>query len=298
MGTTIAELGNRNRPLDMIVYKKDGKEFLLMSNNSRGVMKIPTDGFADAAEHHQAASADKAGVRLRDGRGDEGRGAARPARRDQHDRARAHRRRRPQPGRRRAALSECAIDVGLRMMRTSRARSSLAALFFFAACGGVGGSAARSRATAAHRAQHRTRRGRRSTSSDVPRAAAARARRHSIRARRGRRSSRRRSAPISRRCSASTRSTDGRVRFTPMFPLDPGRQYHVTFTPPGARADHRDGRPARDGHDADDGGGAGVSDGGRRSRESAAALHPFLGADGHARAGSTTSTCSTSRARR
>src|SRR5688572_22143895 len=36
MGTTIAELGNRNRPLDMIVYKKDGKEFLLMSNNSRG----------------------------------------------------------------------------------------------------------------------------------------------------------------------------------------------------------------------------------------------------------------------
>jgi hypothetical protein len=26
---------------------------------------------------------------------------------------------------------------------------------------------------------------------------------------------------------------DGRVRFTPMFPLDRGRQYHVTFTPPG-----------------------------------------------------------------
>lgn len=49
MGTTIAELGNRNRPLDMIVYRKGGKEFLLMSNNSRGVMKIPTDGFADAA---------------------------------------------------------------------------------------------------------------------------------------------------------------------------------------------------------------------------------------------------------
>jgi hypothetical protein len=48
LGTTIAELGNRNRPLDMIVYKKDGKEFLLMSNNSRGVMKIPTDGFGTA----------------------------------------------------------------------------------------------------------------------------------------------------------------------------------------------------------------------------------------------------------
>ena len=25
-GTTIAELGNRNRPLDMIVYQKDGKD--------------------------------------------------------------------------------------------------------------------------------------------------------------------------------------------------------------------------------------------------------------------------------
>ena len=49
MGTTIAELGNRNRPLDMIVYKKDGQEFLLMSNTSRGVMKIPTDGFGAAA---------------------------------------------------------------------------------------------------------------------------------------------------------------------------------------------------------------------------------------------------------
>ena len=46
MGTTIAELGNGNRPIDMILYKKDGKEFLLMSNTSRGVMKIPTDRFA------------------------------------------------------------------------------------------------------------------------------------------------------------------------------------------------------------------------------------------------------------
>src|SRR5918993_2979826 len=29
---------------------------------------------------------------------------------------------------------------------------------------------------------------------------------------------------------------DGRIRFTPMFPLDAGRQYHVTFTPPGGEA--------------------------------------------------------------
>jgi hypothetical protein len=44
-GVTIAELGNGNRPIDMIVYKKDGKDFLLMSNTSRGVMKIPTAEF-------------------------------------------------------------------------------------------------------------------------------------------------------------------------------------------------------------------------------------------------------------
>lgn len=39
-GTTIAELGNRNRPLDMVVYKKDNKDFALMANSARGVMKI------------------------------------------------------------------------------------------------------------------------------------------------------------------------------------------------------------------------------------------------------------------
>jgi hypothetical protein len=42
-GTTVAELGNRNRPLDMIVYEKDGKTWLLMANNNRGVMKISTE---------------------------------------------------------------------------------------------------------------------------------------------------------------------------------------------------------------------------------------------------------------
>jgi hypothetical protein len=42
LGSTIAELGMGNNPLDMIVYKKDGKEFFLMSNDRRGVMKLPT----------------------------------------------------------------------------------------------------------------------------------------------------------------------------------------------------------------------------------------------------------------
>lgn len=41
-GTTVAELGNRNRPYDMIVYEKDGESWLLMANSARGVMKIST----------------------------------------------------------------------------------------------------------------------------------------------------------------------------------------------------------------------------------------------------------------
>ena len=42
-GKTVAELGNQNKPLDMIVYEKDGKQYLLLANSNRGVMKINTD---------------------------------------------------------------------------------------------------------------------------------------------------------------------------------------------------------------------------------------------------------------
>lgn len=43
VGTTIAELGNRNRPLDMIIYQNGGTDYILMSNSSRGVMKLSTE---------------------------------------------------------------------------------------------------------------------------------------------------------------------------------------------------------------------------------------------------------------
>jgi hypothetical protein len=46
-GTTVAELGNRNNPLDMVVYNKDDKTYVLMANTARGVMKIDTTGIAD-----------------------------------------------------------------------------------------------------------------------------------------------------------------------------------------------------------------------------------------------------------
>ncbi|MEK7831925.1 MAG: hypothetical protein AAB401_12605 [Acidobacteriota bacterium] len=61
MGKTIAELGNRNRPLDMIVYQKDGKSYILMANSSRGVMKITTENI-DKAEAIKARVADKQGL--------------------------------------------------------------------------------------------------------------------------------------------------------------------------------------------------------------------------------------------
>jgi hypothetical protein len=42
-GTTVAELGNMNSPIDMISYEKDSKTYLLIANTSRGVMKVTTD---------------------------------------------------------------------------------------------------------------------------------------------------------------------------------------------------------------------------------------------------------------
>lgn len=61
-GTTIAELGNRNRPLDMIVYKKGGKDFVLIANNARGIMKISGESLA-TNEGITSRIADKAGVK-------------------------------------------------------------------------------------------------------------------------------------------------------------------------------------------------------------------------------------------
>lgn len=43
-GKTVAELGNRNRPLDMISYSKGGTNYLLLANSSRGVMKVDLTG--------------------------------------------------------------------------------------------------------------------------------------------------------------------------------------------------------------------------------------------------------------
>ena len=60
-GKTIAELGNRNRPIDMIVYQKEGKDYLLLANSSRGIMKIATDGI-EKQDSIESKIGDKAGL--------------------------------------------------------------------------------------------------------------------------------------------------------------------------------------------------------------------------------------------
>src|SRR5262249_23921413 len=61
-GTTVAELGNRNRPLSMIVYNKGGKDYLLTANSARGVMKAPLEGL-DKIEGITSPVRDKAGLK-------------------------------------------------------------------------------------------------------------------------------------------------------------------------------------------------------------------------------------------
>ncbi|MFL5341852.1 MAG: hypothetical protein ACJ8F7_17030 [Gemmataceae bacterium] len=60
-GVTVAELGNMNQPLDMVVYQKDGKTFVLMANTKHGVIKVDTTGI-DKAEPITTRINGKAGL--------------------------------------------------------------------------------------------------------------------------------------------------------------------------------------------------------------------------------------------
>ena len=42
-GVTIADLGSGNQPLDMVPYKKDGHEFILIANSKYGLLKLKAD---------------------------------------------------------------------------------------------------------------------------------------------------------------------------------------------------------------------------------------------------------------
>lgn len=45
-GVTIADLGSGNQPLDMVPYKKDGHEYILIANTTFGVVKLHADTLA------------------------------------------------------------------------------------------------------------------------------------------------------------------------------------------------------------------------------------------------------------
>ena len=49
-GKTVAELGNRNSPLDMVSYTKNGKTYILLANSNRAMMKIDAAEVADFGE--------------------------------------------------------------------------------------------------------------------------------------------------------------------------------------------------------------------------------------------------------
>ena len=61
-GTTVAELGNRNRPLDIVIYAKDKQRYALIANSARGVMKVSLDGL-DKVEGIVARVANTAGLK-------------------------------------------------------------------------------------------------------------------------------------------------------------------------------------------------------------------------------------------
>jgi hypothetical protein len=49
-GRTVAELGGGNRPIDMIRYQKNGKEWILVANSHRTLMRLDPAEIARAPE--------------------------------------------------------------------------------------------------------------------------------------------------------------------------------------------------------------------------------------------------------
>ena len=48
-GVTIADLGAGNQPLDMVPYRKEGHDFILIANSSRGLVKLKADAMGNYA---------------------------------------------------------------------------------------------------------------------------------------------------------------------------------------------------------------------------------------------------------
>jgi hypothetical protein len=61
-GVEIADLGAGNQPLDMVPYKKDGHDYILIANTARGVMKLKADDLAQYPAIDSPQKTDVAGV--------------------------------------------------------------------------------------------------------------------------------------------------------------------------------------------------------------------------------------------
>jgi hypothetical protein len=61
-GVTIADLGSGNSPLDMVPYKKDGHDYILVANTSFGVVKLKADKLETYAAIDSPTKTDVAGV--------------------------------------------------------------------------------------------------------------------------------------------------------------------------------------------------------------------------------------------
>ncbi|MGD1068505.1 MAG: hypothetical protein ABSB15_00040 [Bryobacteraceae bacterium] len=61
-GATIADLGSGNQPLDMIPYRKDGHDYILVANSSLGVVKLRADSLETYAAIDSPTKVDVAGV--------------------------------------------------------------------------------------------------------------------------------------------------------------------------------------------------------------------------------------------
>jgi hypothetical protein len=61
-GVTIADLGSGNQPLDMVPYKKDGHEYILIANSALGLLKLKADNLETYKPIDSPTVVDVAGV--------------------------------------------------------------------------------------------------------------------------------------------------------------------------------------------------------------------------------------------
>jgi hypothetical protein len=61
-GVTIADLGSGNQPLDMVPYKKDGHDYILVANSAFGILKLKADMLEGYAPIDSPTVTDVAGV--------------------------------------------------------------------------------------------------------------------------------------------------------------------------------------------------------------------------------------------